>query len=389
MTKLWNLFGAEEQRLRSQMERAPTGVDARYAWPLPGGAGRDVRIIDVEGEWRFSHEDLAQNKGGVTGGTPPNDKEWRNHGTAVLGEFAGDVNTFGVTGICPQAEVSAVSIFPAEDSSPAIRLAAMRLRPGDILLLELHRARPRSDFQTRDDQRGYIPIEWWPDDFDAIRFAIVRGIIVVEAGGNGAENLDDPLYDSPAKVFGPDWKNPFKRGNRDSGAILVGAGAPPPKTHGRSWGPDRSRLDFSNYGESIDGQGWGREVTSCGYGDLQSGISEDNWYTDQFSGTSSAAPIVVGVIGALQGILRTRGKPVLTSRQVRDLLRSTGSAQQDAPSRPSSQRIGNRPDLRQLITVVIPPAPGAAKPSRKANSVSMGKRNKGSATRSRSTKSTA
>ena len=370
-------------RRQLYLERTPTGVDARYAWTLPGGTGRDVQIIDVEGAWRFSHEDLAQNKGGVRGGTPPNDSEWRNHGTAVLGEFAGDVNAFGVTGICPQAEVSAVSIFPAEDSGPAIRLAAMRLRPGDILLIELHRAGPRFDFNPRDDQQGYIPIEWWPDDFDAIRFAIGRGIIVVEAGGNGAENLDDPLYDSPANVFGPDWKNPFRRGNRNSGAILVGAGAPPPRTHGRSWGPDRSRLEFSNYGESIDAQGWGREVTSCGYGDLQSGISEDHWYTDQFSGTSSASPIVVGVIGSLQGVLRARGKPVLTPGRVRDLLRSTGSAQQDAPGRPSSQRIGNRPDLRQLIAAVIAPAPRPPKPSRKAKNVSAGKRSEGSAARVR------
>ena len=60
-------------------------------------------------------------------------------------------------------------------------------------------AGPRCDFNPRDDQQGYIPIEWWPDDFDAIRFAIGRGIIVVEAGGNGAENLDDPLMTHPQK----------------------------------------------------------------------------------------------------------------------------------------------------------------------------------------------
>ena len=361
------------------LESAPTGVDARYAWTLNGGSGRDVRIIDVEGAWRFSHEDLAQNKGGVIGGAPPNDQDWRNHGTAVLGEFSGDANAFGVTGICPEAEVSAVSIFPDDDSDsgPAIRLAAMRLRPGDVLLIELHRAGPRYDLNPRDDQLGYIPIEWWPDDFDAIRFAIGRGIVVVEAGGNGAENLDDPIYDSAAKGFPPDWKNPFRRGNRDSGAILVGAGAPPPNTHGRSWGPDRSRLDFSNYGELIDAQGWGREVTTCGYGDLQGGLSEDQWYTDQFSGTSSASPIVVGVVGSLQGILRARGKQVLTSAQVRSLLRSTGSEQQDAPGRPRTERIGNRPDLRQLVAEMIPKAPTAPKPAKPPGKPKQaGKRNK-------------
>jgi hypothetical protein len=345
------------------LDSAPTGVDARFAWTLKGGNGADVRIVDIEGAWRFSHEDLAQNKGGVAGGTPPDDSVWRNHGTAVLGEFGGDDNAFGVTGICPQAEVSAVSIFPDEDSAPAIRLAAMRLRAGDILLVELHRAGPRYNMQPRNDQAGYIPIEWWQDDFDAIRFAIGRGIVVVEAGGNGAENLDDAIYDAPGKGFPPNWKNPFKRGARDSGAILVGAGAPPENTHNRSWGPDRSRLDFSNYGQSIDAQGWGREVTTCGYGDLQGGINEDHWYTDEFAGTSSASPIVVGAVGCLQGILRARGKSALTPAQVRDLLRSTGSPQQDAPGSPSTERIGNRPDLKQAIaeisrTTIAPKSPG-------------------------------
>src|SRR4030095_10915820 len=114
--------------------------------------------------------------------------------------------------------------------------------------------------------------------------------------------------------------------------------------------PDRSRLDFSNWGALIDAQGWGREVTTCGYGDLQGGSNEDLWYTDTFSGTSSASPIVTGVIACLQGMAKARGKPVLTPAQVRNCLRSTGSPQQDAPGRPATQRIGNRPDLRAFAT---------------------------------------
>ena len=93
---------------------------------------------------------------------------------------------------------------------------------------------------------------------------------------------------------------------------MVGAGAPPPGTHGRDHGADRSRLDFSNYGALVDAQGWGREVTTTGYGDLQGGSIEDLWYTDQFSGTSSASPIVVGALGCVQGFLRAAGRAPLT-----------------------------------------------------------------------------
>lgn len=325
---------------------APVGIDAHYAWTQPGGGGTGVRIIDIEGEWRFTHEDLVQNQGGLAAGAPANNLGWRNHGTAVIGEFGGDRNPFGVTGICPDANVRGVSIFGGLGSAAALRQAADLLSPGDIILIELHRPGPRA---TGSGQEGFIAIEWWPDDYDAIRYAVTRGMIVVEAAGNGAENLDDPAYDIPDPGFPAGWSNPFRRGARDSGAILVGAGAPPPGTHGRDWGPDRSRLDFSNFGSAVDAQGWGREVTTAGYGDLQGGTDENFWYTDQFSGTSSASPIVVGALGCVQGNLRNRGLTPLTPATARSLLRGTGSPQQDAPSRPATQRIGNRPDLRQMI----------------------------------------
>lgn len=349
------------------LSAAPGGVDARFAWTLGGGLGAGVRIIDIEGAWRFSHEDLLQNQGGVVDGVQRTEAVWRNHGTAVVGVFSGDRNPFGVTGICPEANVRAISAFDSQRksrSAKAIRQAADMLGPGDIILIELHRPGPRLNFEVRSDLRGYIAIEWWPDDLAAIRYAVGRGIIVVEAGGNGAEDLDSPVYDvnpqSPNGPFPASWRNPFRRGAADSGAILVGAGAPPPGTHGNDHGRDRSRLDFSNYGAMFDAQGWGREVTTCGYGDLQGGGNEDLWYTDEFSGTSSASPIVVGSLGCVQGVLRAAGRPLLTPRTARNLLRATGSAQQDGPNGPSSQRIGNRPDVRQMINSLLPTPPAAA-----------------------------
>ena len=330
---------------QTYLNAAPAGIEARYAWTVSGGRGAGVRITDCEWGWRFTHEDLTQNQGGVVVGTAITDD---NHGTAVLGEFSGDHNGLGISGICPDAVVTGAAF--SMPTASVIRQAANRLGPGDIMLLEIHRAGPRA---TGVGQQGYIAIEWWPDDFDAIRYAVNRGIVVVEAAGNGAQNLDDPVYNTPSPGFPATWRNPFNRANRDSGAILVGAGAPPPNTHGRDWGPDRSRLDFSNYGSAIDAQGWGREVTSTGYGDLQGGSSRDVWYTDTFSGTSSASPIVVGALGCVQGALRAAGRIPLSPARARDLLRTTGSPQQDAPGRPATQRIGNRPNLRQIIPAAL------------------------------------
>ena len=322
---------------------AMAGIDARYAWSKPGGRGAGVKIIDCEWGWRFGHEDLTQNQMGVViGNSSSND----NHGTAVLGEISGDRNSFGVTGICPDATVGAARFG---NSAQIIRQAADKLSKGDIILLEIHRPGPRRNYQSRQDQLGYIAIEWWPDDFAAIRYAVSKGIVVVEAAGNGAENLDSSLYNTRPTGFPSSWRNPFNTANPTSLAVVVGAGAPPPGTHGRNHGPDRSRLGFSNHGARIDCQGWGREVTSTGYGYLQGGSNKDEWYTDTFSGTSSASPIVVGALGCIQGILRAQGGTLLTPAKAIHLLRTTGSPQQDAPSRPRTQRIGNRPNLRQAI----------------------------------------
>ena len=333
------------------LDAAPGGIDARFAWTRSGGKGQGVRIIDIEGAWRFTQEDLIQNQGGVIGGTQSTDLGWRNHGTAVVGEFGGDENTFGITGICPHANVRAISIFGAgQSSAKAISDAANALSPGDVILIELHAPGPRHNFTDVGGQLGFIAIEFWPADFAAIVYATsVRGVIVVEAAGNGAEDFDDPLYNTRPSGFPTTWRNPFNLANPQSGAIIVGAGAPPPGTHGRNHGADRSRLGFSNFGARVDVQGWGREVTTVGYGDLQGGSNEDLWYTDQFSGTSSASPIVVGAVGSIQGALRAANKTLLTPATGRDVLRNTGSPQQDEPGRPATQRVGNRPNLRQAF----------------------------------------
>jgi hypothetical protein len=332
------------------LDAAPTGIDARHAWTLPGGRGNGVRIIDCEWGWRFNHEDLIQSQGGVLAGTNASDD---NHGTAVLGEISGDRNPFGITGIAEQAWIGAVS-FTTLATPTAIKTAADRLGPGDIILLEIHRVGPRS---------RWLPIEWWPADFDAIRYAVGKGIVVVEAGGNGGENLDDPFYNTPQAGFPASWRNPLNPANPSSGAVMVGAGNPPSGTHGQTqFGGDvlvdRARCNFSNYGSRVDAQGWGWLVTTTGYGDLQGtapppDTNKDLWYTDRFSGTSSASPIVVGALACVQGALKARGRIPLSPARARELLRATGSPQQDGPGRPRSQRIGNRPNLRQLIPAAL------------------------------------
>src|SRR4051794_11480618 len=327
---------------------APGGIGARATWERPGGGGRGVRLIDVEGDWRFSHQDLGR-RGALAGGRPEGDVAPRNPGTNVLGMLLGVHDDRGVDGICPDTAVRAVSYQPEDrwGSARAITYAANGLRPGDVLLVEMQRPGPRAE-EDADSQDGYLPMSYWPDDLTAIQYAVGRGVIVVEAAGNGAEHLDDDAYGGPGPGFRPQRPNPFRRDGLDSGSILVGAGAPP---GGRA--PDRSRLRFSNWGTAIDAQGWGRDVaTTGGLGpgadDTRPGGDEDTWYTGAFAGTSSAAPMVAGALACVQGVLRAEGRSPLDPAQARAALRETGSAQQ--PSADGAlQRIGSRPDIAQLI----------------------------------------
>ena len=319
--------------LQRYLEPPPAGIGAEAAWGRPGGRGSGVTIVDIEGSWDTLHEDLTGSQQGIVGGIPIPDERWLNHGTAVIGEIMGDLNHYGITGIASNIDLKMVSIG-GSNAANAIRTASAFLRRGDIILIELHAPGPRA---TGVGQQGYIAMEWWAANFAVIRIATARGIVVIAAAGNGAEDLDHP-----------DYLSRFDPAVRDSGAILAGAGAPPDGT----FGPDRSRLGFSNYGQRVNVQGYGRSVVTTGYGTLQGGSDRHGWYTDTFSGTSSASPIIVGAAAVIQGVLKAANKPVLTSRQMRALLENTGSAQQDHPTRPATQKIGPRPNLHAALAAL-------------------------------------
>jgi subtilisin family serine protease len=326
------------------LNAAPTGIDAKYAWTFPGGKGTDVRIIDIEQGFNAGHEDMPAaffRAGKIKGGS------LRQHGTAVLGLMAAMENTYGVTGIVPRATIGFSSVvgescllgvcWETHDVADAIYTAADQLRSGDLLLIEQHAKGP----DLLDDalcscncsQFEYVPMEYWQANYDAIRHATSKGIIVVEAAGNGGMSLDATEYDGR-----------FDRSVRDSGAILVGAGS----------SDDRAPRCFTNYGGRVDLQGWGQNVNTLGYGTLwmpsaPNAQDDRQWYSNSFSGTSSATPIVAGAAAAVQGFRKGRGLPIMGPLHMRGLLRSTGTAQAS-----DSRKIGPLPNLRAAIAAQIP-----------------------------------
>jgi hypothetical protein len=337
---------AEPQELEAfqgYLDPAPRGLDIRYAWTLPGGRGENVRIIDIEYNWNLSHNDLLHITSDlfifVKGVSPPEqvlNEGNKNHGTAVLGELVAAPDGVGVTGIAYRAQLGLINPLTqgtVPDVAGAINRAAAALKAGDVILLEQQSfAGPRLDLQAG---RGLLPIEYEPAVFAAIRAATGKGIIVVESAGNGFENLDHPAYDGL-----------FDRSRRDSGAIIVGAGLPEGSVYGP--GPDLTRTEESNYGSCVDVQGWGRFVTTTGYGDLRRDQGENNWYTDLFGATSGATAMVAGAAAVLQSIIIERGLAPLSPGELRRLLIMTGTPQTSG----LGERIGPRPNIRAALAAL-------------------------------------
>jgi serine protease len=320
---------------------APNGIDVPFARTLPGGSGEGINVVDVEFAWDFDHEDLPHHPVIQEGlGIAPV-SEWNDHGTAVLGVVVGAVNSFGVTGVAPAANYGTSSAIGPDffgrglaiyNVSNAVLVAASRMNPGDVMLIEQHFPGPSSG-QTcpcNCDQFEYVAMEYFPDVYDAISLATSLGIVVVEAAGNGSMNLNAACYE-----------HRFDRSFRDSGAILVGAGS----------ASNRSPRCFSNFGSRLDVQGWGNRVATLGYGDAGMRINADDsrqWYTGTFSGTSSATPIVAGAAVLVQSTRKARGLPLLSSEGVRDVLSSSGTPQG------AGGNIGPLPNLAAALPGALP-----------------------------------
>jgi serine protease len=323
-------------------EAAPAGVDADYANTLSGGDGSGVKIIDIENNWRTTHEDLDKAAAGIIGGIPPSGTD-DNHGTAVLGEMVSGDNGYGVTGICPGADAGMISVI-YRSTAEAIYLAADTLKPGDVVLIELHSPGPHYNFEGREDQLGYVCMEYWQANYDAMLYAFAKGVIIVEAAGNGAENFDDAgLYGS---LFDTTYRN--------SHAIIVGAGYPWASIY------NLQKHGYSNYGRRVNLQGYGSGVYTTGYGDLFAPNSDPNqYYTASFSGTSSASPIVTGAVTCLQGRYKHLYNNIpMNADQIRTALVATGTPQ----AGDSSRHIGPRPNLAAAFGVLPEPSNLCANP---------------------------
>jgi len=311
---------------------SPTGLGLAFLQALPGGCGAGIAIADVEYSWRRTHEDL-QNAGlthvGLAEVDPFNDP---NHGTAVLSILGGDENIFGVSGGAGHATLFTAAASTASGYSPAngIVAATAVLGAGDVLLIEQQACGPLAPGGLNGAAGcgaglSAVPVEWNAAEYNAVAQATALGIIVVEAAGNGGNNLDDPVYLSR-----------FNRATRDSGAIMIGAANP----------ATLAAEAFSNHGSRVDVQGWGRGIVAAGYGDLFRPGDPNQTYTAVFAGTSGASATIAALAAGIEGVSLAVDGRTLSPQTLRATLVATGAPQT------GTNLVGPRPDARAALAAL-------------------------------------
>ena len=322
------------------VEPSRWGIDAKFAWTVPGGDGTGQEMIELELGWTLNHVELAHlGIGAPLLGTIINAE--RFHGTGVLGIICmGDNDTLGV-GITPNLKPGAVNVVSwdniLDNLLKAIAFAADHLSKGGtvkgfVLILEV---------QLKEGGVGpWFPCEVDPFVRQNIKLATALDVVVVEAAGNGSQNLD--------KYKNPEGKFIFKRKGRhkddldDSGAIMVGAARYDLNSAGV---PRWSRQFGSNYGSRIDCFAAGEGIFTAG----SANAGDLNGKENNFGSTSGATAIVAGAALATQGMYEAKTGGRFLPAELRELLSKPANG---TPSRSTADKIGVMPDLKLIYAVL-------------------------------------
>lgn len=322
-------------------QSAPVGIDAWYAWTVPGGDGAGQTFADIEYAAMLNHEDLVGQNITIppgadpmqAGGTPYYQFNF-GHGTSVLGIIYAADNMLDGVGIVPNAQQC--YFFPSTlngytVNTPVVVVQALNdLQSGNVLLIE----------EQLFPSLG--PVEMDPVWLAAIQLATAQGVIVIEPTGNGAVDLDlwvDQNGKNRLNRTSPDFV--------DSGAIMVGAGT--------AFTPHQPE-SFTGLGTRIDCYAWGDSIYTCGAYDPTTSPPQscNPWDTKTpafqitlFGGTSGASAIIAGAAIATQGMSQANNGSTLNPAALRALL-SLDIYGTPSANGLATDRIGMMPDLKKI-----------------------------------------
>lgn len=292
------------------------GVNRDSINQYPGNDGAGISLVSAEIDpWNPNHinlPDVSFYEG---------DKTYRpgaDHGTSAVGIMAAkDIGT-GIKGLTWRSRMGYTNAA-VENLYKMIP----RLQAGDVVQFGVQ---TNGGEVTGCTSSCWMPMENYDAYYNIIKALTDKGVHVIQAAANGNINLDDPAF-----------KGKFDLKKRDSGSILAGAFC----------ASDGKKAFFSTYGSRVTSAGWGCwDVVTTGYGDLHRAVDAE--YTGTFSGTSSANPIIAGVVASLSGIAKANGITV-SPVKMREILQQTGTPLAAG----DSARIGTQPDMAKAVEKIL------------------------------------
>lgn len=309
------------------------GMNIRKAWANQA-KGKGARVHFSDGGLYASHEDLQGNPNLKIVNFKPNDDP--EHGTASLGILLASANGIGMTGICHEAEVYLYDNRALDDLGRSLTLKQLlrNVQAGDIVAVNRQTANINvlSTFLPSLHDR-----DWW----DVSRALTERGAIVVNAASNGSTRTDSEK--GTTLGYGVDLSQwPFFHDHGEADAILVGAC--------QSW--DGKPHQYSNHSyQHRMLNAWGDSVATLGYGKLQDKSGEDRDYTNTYSGTSSATPLVTGALSVIQGYAIQQHHLYLNANQMHLLVMQSGYADATLPLT-DVLPMGRRPNVHAALVLL-------------------------------------
>jgi hypothetical protein len=280
--------------LQQYLQPAPLGVNAVWAWRIPGGTGAGQTVLDLERGWASNHVDLLDEAGlsRVRHVYGDNLAASAGHGAAVLGILCATDNGTHIVGMAPDttrilllSHSGNSANIPDAIVSTLLKLAPdgdlTHLPPGIVLLIET---------ELRDEANRRWPVEHNTAIRQTLFYVNYWGVTIILAAGNGGANLDQYLNAEDEQIYLPGGT-----GFVDTGSLYVGAGLYQPEMDpANPW----TRHAYSNYGRRVNCFAMGEKVATL----WTNGQTPETGFTTDFKWTSSAAAIVAGGALCCQGM---------------------------------------------------------------------------------------
>lgn len=306
-------------------------VSAPKAWDITKGH-RDIVVAVIDDGFDLYHPDLRGEgkiidpKDFADGDTMPFPRKTKDdyHGTPCAGVAIGEENGEGIVGAAPGCAFLPIRFDLAAD---------------DNLLWEI--------FDYAAARAKVISCSWGPVPVYAPLNTLLfnkfteisktggpdgKGCSIVFAAGN----FNAPLKDMQNRHF--EWFHPNHGVLTTRQAILNGNAAHPEviavsastsqnrKSAYSNWGKEISVCAPSDNWHPIDQQAFmpGRGIWTTDNETIGVGFTDNSRYTGNFGGTSSATPLVAGIIGLMRSI-----NPDLTNKQVLQILKDSSDKIED------------------------------------------------------------